>query len=197
MTLKKKLGMGVASAALGLSLIGGGTFAFFSDKAETNNTFAAGTLDLNVDPQVLVDLDNLKPGDTVKREFLLKNDGSLPIKTVNLLTDYEVKDAKGDNNGEDLADHIVVNFFWNWDKEAEPVYSKTLAELKDMTPDAVAKDLFSPEWGEKSGLEAGTDDYLWVEFEFVDNKQDQNKFQGDSLNLKWTFEAEQTEGEER
>lgn len=197
MTLKKKLGMGVASAALGLSLIGGGTFAFFSDKAETNNTFAAGTLDLNVDPQVLVDLDNLKPGDTVKREFLLKNDGSLPIKTVNLLTDYEVKDAKGDNNGEDLADHIVVNFFWNWDKEAEPVYSKTLAELKDMTPDAVAKDLFSPEWGEKSGLEAGTDDYLWVEFEFVDNNLDQNKFQGDKLNLKWTFEAEQTEGEER
>ncbi|WP_369900543.1 TasA family protein [Bacillus manliponensis] len=197
MTLKKKLGMGVASAALGLSLIGGGTFAFFSDKAETNNTFAAGTLDLNVDPEVLVDLDNLKPGDTVKREFLLKNDGTLPIKSVNLLTNYEVKDAKGDNNGEDFADHIRVNFFWNWDKEAEPVYSKTLAELKDMTPDAVAKDLFSPEWGEESGLEAGTDDYLWVEFEFVDNDEDQNKFQGDKLDLKWTFEAEQTEGEEK
>ena len=197
MTLKKKLGMGVASAALGLSLIGGGTFAFFSDKAETNNTFAAGTLDLNVDPEVLVNLDNLKPGDTVKREFLLKNDGSLPIKSVNLLTSYEVTDAKGDNNGEDFANHIRVNFFWNWDKEAEPVYSKTLAELKDMSPDAVAKDLFSPEWGEDSGLAAGTDDYLWVEFEFVDNDQDQNKFQGDKLDLKWTFEAEQTDGEEK
>lgn len=189
--------MGVASAALGLSLIGGGTFAFFSDKAETNNTFAAGTLDLNVDPEVLVNLDNLKPGDTVKREFLLKNDGSLPIKSVNLLTSYEVTDAKGDNNGEDFANHIRVNFFWNWDKEAEPVYSKTLAELKDMSPDAVAKDLFSPEWGEDSGLAAGTDDYLWVEFEFVDNDQDQNKFQGDKLDLKWTFEAEQTDGEEK
>ncbi|MGR9633880.1 TasA family protein [Bacillus cereus] len=32
MTLKKKLGMGIASAVLGAALVGGGTFAFFSDK---------------------------------------------------------------------------------------------------------------------------------------------------------------------
>ncbi|GAB6466186.1 hypothetical protein bcgnr5371_27440 [Bacillus cereus] len=32
MSLKKKLGMGVASAALGLSLIGGGTFATLAIK---------------------------------------------------------------------------------------------------------------------------------------------------------------------
>lgn len=38
------------TAALGLSLIGGGTFAYFSDSETTNNTFAAGTLDLAVEP---------------------------------------------------------------------------------------------------------------------------------------------------
>ncbi|WP_222119322.1 TasA family protein, partial [Bacillus thuringiensis] len=32
MSMKKKLGMGVITAALGLSLIGGGTYAYFSDK---------------------------------------------------------------------------------------------------------------------------------------------------------------------
>ncbi|MCU5397508.1 CalY family protein, partial [Bacillus toyonensis] len=32
MSLKKKLGVGVVSAALGLSLIGGGTYAYFSDQ---------------------------------------------------------------------------------------------------------------------------------------------------------------------
>ena len=58
----KKLGMGVASAALGLSLIGGGTFAYFSDKEVSNNTFAAGTLDLTLDPKTLVNIENLKPG---------------------------------------------------------------------------------------------------------------------------------------
>lgn len=54
--------MGVASAALGLSLIGGGTFAYFSDKEVSNNTFAAGTLDLTLDPKTLVNIENLKPG---------------------------------------------------------------------------------------------------------------------------------------
>ncbi|MET1138664.1 TasA family protein, partial [Bacillus subtilis] len=30
-----------------------------------------------------------------------------------------------------------------------------------------------------------------------DNKKDQNEFQGDKLNLTWTFDAQQTEGEAR
>ncbi|WP_461181966.1 TasA family protein, partial [Virgibacillus kimchii] len=31
MNIKKQLSMGIMSAALGISLIGGGTFAYFSD----------------------------------------------------------------------------------------------------------------------------------------------------------------------
>ncbi|MGN5648095.1 biofilm matrix protein CalY [Bacillus sp. Brlt_9] len=194
MSLKKKLGMGVASAALGLSLIGGGTFAYFSDKEVSNNTFAAGTLDLTLDPKTLVDIKDLKPGDKVKKEFLLKNSGSLAIKDVQLATKYTVSDLKNDNAGEDFGKHIKVNFIWNWDKQSEPVYETTLADLQKENPDVLAKAIFAPEWGENGGLAAGTDDYLWVEFEFED-KGDQNKFQGDSLSLEWTFNAHQGEGE--
>ncbi|UTM19020.1 biofilm matrix protein CalY [Bacillus paranthracis] len=194
MSLKKKLGMGVASAALGLSLIGGGTFAYFSDKEVSNNTFAAGTLDLTLDPTTLVDIKDLKPGDKVKKEFLLKNSGSLAIKDVQLATKYTVNDLKKDNAGEDFGEHIKVNFIWNWDKQSEPVYETTLAELQKENSDVLAKAIFAPEWGENGGLAAGTEDYLWVEFEFED-KGDQNKFQGDSLNLEWTFNAHQGEGE--
>ncbi|WP_144561423.1 biofilm matrix protein CalY [Bacillus mycoides] len=197
MSLKKKLGMGVASAALGLSLIGGGTFAYFSDKEVSNNTFAAGTLDLTLDPKVLVDIKDLKPGDSVKKEFLLKNDGSLAIKDVKLATKYSVVDAKGDNAGEDFGKHIKVKFLWNWDKQSEPVYETTLKDLQNVDPDVLAKDIFAPEWGENGGLEAGTEDYLWVQFVFEENNADQNKFQGDALNLEWTFNANQTEGEEK
>ncbi|MBE7102867.1 cell division protein FtsN [Bacillus cereus] len=197
MSLKKKLGMGVASAALGLSLIGGGTFAFFSDKEVSNNTFAAGTLDLTLNPKTLVDIKDLKPGDSVKKEFLLKNSGTLAIKDVKLATKYSITDAKNDNAGEDFGKHIKVKFLWNWDKQSEPVYETTLADLQNADPDLVAKDIFAPEWGEKGGLEAGTEDYLWVQFVFEDNGQDQNKFQGDSLNLEWTFNASQTDGEEK
>ncbi|MCU5376521.1 biofilm matrix protein CalY [Bacillus cereus] len=197
MSLKKKLGMGVASAALGLSLIGGGTFAFFSDKEVSNNTFAAGTLDLTLNPKTLVDIKDLKPGDSVKKEFLLKNDGTLPIKDVKLATKYTVTDAKGDNTGEDFGKHIKVKFLWNWDKESEPVYETTLAELQNLDPDVIAKDVFAPEWSENGGLAPKSEDYLWVQFEFVDDGKDQNKFQGDSLNLEWTFNASQTDGEEK
>ncbi|MDA1678667.1 biofilm matrix protein CalY [Bacillus cereus group sp. TH152-1LC] len=197
MSLKKKLGMGVASAALGLSLIGGGTFAYFSDKEVSNNTFAAGTLDLTLNPKTLVDIDNLKPGDSIKKEFVLKNSGTLAIKDVKLATKYTVKDAKNDNAGEDLGKHIKVKFIWNWDKQSEPVYETTLAELQTVDPDVIAKDVFAPEWAKNGGLESGSEDYLWVKFEFEDNNADQNKFQGDSLNLEWTFNANQTDGEER
>ena len=69
MSLKKKLGMGVASAALGLSLIGGGTFAYFSDKEVSNNTFAAGTLDLALNPKTIVDIKDLKPGIQLRKSF--------------------------------------------------------------------------------------------------------------------------------
>ena len=86
MSLKKKLGLGAASAALGLSLIGGGTFAYFNDIATVNNQFAAGTLNLDVnkdgESSINFDLRNLKPGDTAKRYFILANDGSLSIKDV-------------------------------------------------------------------------------------------------------------------
>jgi len=196
-SLKKKLGMGVASAALGLSLIGGGTFAFFSDKEVSNNTFAAGTLDLALNPKTIVDIKDLKPGDSVNKEFLLQNNGTLAIKDVKLATKYSIADAKGDNAGEDFGKHIKVKFLWNWDKQSEPVYETTLADLQNVDPDVLAKDIFAPEWGEKGGLEAGTEDYLWVQFVFEDDGTDQNKFQGDSLNLEWTFNASQTDGEEK
>ena len=87
-----------------------------------------------------------------------------------------------------------MKFIWNWDKQSEPVYETTLAELQKLDPDVVAKDVFAPEWGENGGLAPNSEDYLWVEFEFED-KGDQNIFQGDSLNLEWTFNASQGEGE--
>jgi spore coat-associated protein N len=192
---KKRLGMGIMSGMLGLSLIGGATYAYFSDTETTTNTFAAGTLDLSVNPTVIIDVDNLQPGDSMTRTFELINNGSLDIKNVTLKTDYTVIDAKGDNT-EDFAKHIQVEFLYNLDKLNEVVYETTLADLKNMTPDAIAQNIFIPIIGEK-GLAVGSLDDLVVKFNFVDNDSNQNQFQGDSLNLKWTFIANQTDGRQR
>ncbi|WP_373893642.1 TasA family protein [Virgibacillus natechei] len=192
MGIKKKLGLGLATAALGISLVGGGTFAYFSDTAESENTFAAGTLDLSVDPEVIINMENLRPGDYEFRTFYLENNGSLDISEVLLNTSYEVVDAEGDNTN-DFGEHIRVNFLENYDKAEEDqyndiIYSTTLAELQDMAPDAVAKNVLGFE-NEQSGLAAGTNDTMYVEFEFVENGENQNQFQGDELTLNWSFEA--------
>ena len=195
MNIKKKLGAGIISAVLGLTFVGGGTFAYFSDTETTNNTFAAGTLDLAVNPTQIIEVDNIKPGDSMIRDFELQNNGTLDIDKVLLDTNYTVNDAAGDNT-EDFGEHIQVEFLYNADKLDEVIYETTLAELKSLTPEAVNENVFYPLFGEK-GLEVDSIDDLVVKFNFIDNGEDQNQFQGDSLNLEWTFTATQTAGEDK
>ncbi|MCM3636599.1 CalY family protein [Sporosarcina luteola] len=200
MGLKKKLAMGIATGAMAVSMIGGGTYAYFNDVETSVNQFATGTLDLAVNPVTIIDVSNIKPGDWMNRTFELKNNGSLDIAKVLLTTDYKITDKKGDNT-EDFGKYIRVNFLMNNDKSGrnEPndvFYKTTLDQLKGTASDAVQKKVFSF-FGEDSGLKSGTSDTLYVQFEFVDNDKDQNQFQGDKLELTWTFEATQTDGESK
>ncbi|MGP4070930.1 TasA family protein [Piscibacillus sp. B03] len=186
MSIKKKLGMGVLSAALGISLIGGGTFAYFSDTAETNNTFAAGTLDLNLkstddNEEVNVNLDNMKPGDWKVHQLRLYNDGSLNFKDVVLTPSYEITDTKGDNDGEDFADHILVNII-------DP-QNKSEGNIVEWTPLSELGDIVVSE-----NQQAGDRKLLRIDFKFNENGQDQNKFQGDVIDLNFSFEASQEDG---
>lgn len=195
MNTKRQLGIAIISLFIGLSLVIGGTYAYFSSSVETNNTFAAGTLDLAVEPTTIIDVENLKPGDWIIRDFELQNKGTLDIQKVFLETEYTVIDAKGDNT-EDFGKYIEVEFLYNADKLDEVIYKTTLDKLKDMTPEAVNEHIFYPMFGDR-GLPVGTSDDLVVKFNFIDNGEEQNQFQGDSLNLKWTFNAVQTAGEEK
>ncbi|EOP80820.1 SipW-cognate class signal peptide [Bacillus cereus HuB4-4] len=197
MSLKKKLGVGVVSAALGLSLIGGGTYAYFSDQVVSNNTLAAGTLDLAMQPTTSLNLDNLKPGDKILKKFNIKNSGTLDIKDILMKVDYTVNDFKKDNSVEDFGKHIKVQFLWDWDPEKSPVYETTLAELKSQHPEVAFQKIFLSKWAETGGLKAGKMDWFWIKFTFEDNGTDQNMFQGDSIAMKMEFQANQTEGQER
>ncbi|MGG0314400.1 TasA family protein [Bacillus mycoides] len=197
MSFKKKLGVGVASAALGLSFIGGGTYAYFSDQVVTNNTFTAGTLDLAMQPTTSLNLNQLKPGDKILKKFNLKNNGTLDIQDVVMKTDYKVNDALKNNQGDDFGKHIKVQFLWDWDPAKSPVYETTLAELKEQGSEIVSKKVFASKWTESRGLQPGKMDWFWMKFIFEDNGKDQNIFQGDSIALKMEFQANQTEGRER
>lgn len=79
--MKKILGLTVA-ALLIMGLVGGGTWAYFSDvETSTGNILTAGTLDLNVDGgDIAVTTLNVSatyPGDTGSGSTTLLNDGSL------------------------------------------------------------------------------------------------------------------------
>ncbi|MBG9831818.1 MULTISPECIES: TasA family protein [Bacillus cereus group] len=197
MSFKKKLGVGVISAALGLSFIGGGTYAYFSDHVVTNNTFTAGTLDLAMQPTTSLDLIQLKPGDKILKKFNLKNSGTLDIQDVVMKIDYTVNDALKNNQADDFGKHIKVKFLWDWDPAKSPVYETTLAELKEQGPEIVSEKVFASKWTESRGLQPGKMDWFWMKFIFEDNGKDQNMFQGDSIALKMEFQANQTEGRER
>ncbi|MCD7033675.1 CalY family protein [Metabacillus sp. GX 13764] len=196
MGFAKNASKGFIMAALGFSLIGGGTYAYFSDSVNTQNTFASGTLDLSVDPEAVVNADNLKPGDEIKREFTLANDGTLDISKVLLDTDYSVIDAKlnGAANQDDLAKHIKVTIMYNQANATSPVIETTLYELKSQKPDLTAIDDYVGNDTRPDGLKPGEKEKIIALFEFVDNGQDQNEFQGDSLKVNWKFNAEQMAG---
>ncbi|AZR80509.1 TasA family protein [Bacillus cereus] len=197
MSFKKKLGVGVVSAALGLSFIGGGTYAYFSDQVVTNNTFTAGTLDLAMQPTTSLDLNQLKPGDKILKKFNLKNSGTLAIQDVVMKIDYTVNDVLKNNQADDFGKHIKVQFLWDWDPAKSPVYETTLAELKEQGSEIVSKKVFASKWTELGGLQPGKMDWFWMKFIFEDNGNDQNMFQGDSISLKMEFQANQTAGRER
>ena len=193
MSFTKKVSQGVMGAALGLSLIGGGTFAYFSDSVETQNTFAAGTLDLGLNPSTVVNISNIKPGDEIYREFTLENNGTLDIGKVLLDTSYTVDDAQldGKANQDDLAKHIKVTIMYNTSSSTNTVVETTLHDLQTKQPDLTQIDNLAGPYPD--GIPAGEKERIFVLFEFVDNGEDQNQFQGDKLKVDWTFNAEQTD----
>lgn len=119
MGMKKKLGLGIASATLGLTLVGGGTWAAFNDVETLGASYAAGKLDLKADDTTLtgVNLSNLKPGDVFQKEFTLDNIGTLAIKDVLLkvgfseFVDYvggEDTDIWGTNTAEEFLSQFTI-----------------------------------------------------------------------------------------
>jgi predicted ribosomally synthesized peptide with SipW-like signal peptide len=79
--MRKILGLTVA-ALLVMGLVGGGTWAYFSDtESSTGNTLSAGTLDLNINGAnsavTMFTVSNLYPGDSDSAYATLSNAGNL------------------------------------------------------------------------------------------------------------------------
>ncbi|WNS76387.1 TasA family protein [Bacillus sp. DTU_2020_1000418_1_SI_GHA_SEK_038] len=211
MTIKKKLTLGIASAALGLSLVGGGTFAAFNDVETMNNTLKSGVLDLKVDPSVIFNVSKLKPGDYMLRDFKIENIGTLDIEKVLMHTSIEVKDREGNIVDSDFASQFIINFLTS---DLQPIITPwdnvSLQDLKGLTDNGKSPDittylkqgLIVPL---KPDLPVGDTDHIVVMITFKnDDKKDnetglyfQNEYQGLDMKLTLNLEATQYSGTER
>ncbi|MDQ0158073.1 TasA family protein [Alkalibacillus salilacus] len=207
MGFKSKLGVGVMTGVLGLSLIGGGTYAAFNDVEEVSNTFKAGTLDLAVDESesFQFDISNLKPGDYFEKTIVLENKGSLDINKI--LTQvsadgWENEDVldledkfgeEADNNMDDFLSQFKV--YINGSKNGIP--------LNTMVNHNNPEDITGS--GNEVGLKADESLEYDVKIKFVNNPetigdsryQMQNIYQGEGATLKFDFEATQMGGDDR
>src|SRR3989344_915283 len=95
--MNKKIALSAMSILTSLALLGGATFAFFSDEGtSTDNTFGAGTLDLLLDNDGVTflddvtatfDVDGMAPGDSAAQEISFHNAGSISIAEIAMKLD--------------------------------------------------------------------------------------------------------------
>lgn len=83
--IKKTMAMAMVTTALGATLIAGGSFAIFTSAAEnTGNTFASGTLIINLDKEgesnKYFNVTNMAPGDSDIKPVIVTNKGTLELR---------------------------------------------------------------------------------------------------------------------
>lgn len=192
--MRKILGLTVA-AVLVMGLVGGGTWAFFSDTEQsTGNIFTAGTLDLglsNTDNSsstgsttVTFTATAWAPGESVNGTLYVNNNGSIDMASVNItvsVADFNdgtpvSVDAGGGGDTDNLTKMIYISAAtWNSGNVATLV-GKTIDELTTTEVDF-------------GSLPANTQYPLFLEWSF--NGTATNGCQGDDITVTVDIEGNQ------
>ncbi len=202
--MKKIIGLTLA-ALLVLAMVGGGTWAYFSDtEASTNNTLTAGTLDLKVDsldtPVTTFSATGTAPGQSGSGATTLKNSGSLSgslsVATSNVTNTggaggTEFEDGVGNLGGvAKVAIYIDVDENGSWSagdiglKNDGNTYAHPTA-LDSQTIDSYA----SKTWSSIETMASNATDKLHVDWQIPTSTG--NNIQGDSVKFDFTFTLDQ------
>ena len=205
--------------ALVMALMGAGVYALFSDtETASNNTFTAGTLNLQVgaaDPCTeAINISSIKPTSTGNAAtWLVKNLGSLSGNldiTVGAITNNEntitePETAAGDvtTPGGELGGLLKVAFWMDADKSggwtSGDYYLKSdgtkVSWVSGTTLPAAAYDIlnnYPHTWSSVQGVTASSDaGNFYIEYNFPDGGSTDNVAQGDSCVFDITFTLNQ------
>ena len=206
--MKKILGLTIA-AFLVMALVGGGTWAYFSDpETSTDNSLTAGTLDLNINggntAVTTFSATNVAPGDSGSGSSVLANVGSLSGEldiSFSAITNTpgaggtEYEGGSGELGGEaEIAVYIDVDQSGDWSsgdiglKSDSTTYSHPTA-LNYATIDSYGSD----SWDAVETMAAPASDNFTILWRVPTTAG--NDIQGDSVSFDVTFILEQAEAD--
>ncbi len=204
--MNSKIALSAISILASLALVGGATFALFSDVAtSSDNTFATGTLNLQIDDTDQsatesvtgsIFANNFAPGQSVTSFISLHNPvGSLPIAEVEMTADtLETADPDGLSDLRNVLQLAVMVDDSTPDSECTGGASVTSAiDLQvgdNVTPLTLAEfDNGTDEYDALPGLLAGETKYVCFTVTFDSTAG--NTYQGDVVNTTFTFTGNQ------
>lgn len=203
--MKKIIGLTVA-ALLIIGIIGGGTFAYFSDtETSVSNTLTAGTLDLNINggdiAVTTLSVSDVAPGDSGSDNSTLANIGSLlgelDISTTEVTntpgaggTEYEGGSGELGANAE-LAMYIDVDQSGDWSAGDIGLKTDNTTYTHPTALDyAIFDNYASLSWDATENLSASASDDFRMLWQVPTGAG--NDIQGDSVSVNITFVLEQT-----
>jgi predicted ribosomally synthesized peptide with SipW-like signal peptide len=207
--MKKILGLTVV-ALMVMGMVGGGTWAYFSDPEVTGaNVLAAGTLDLNLDggddlAQAILTISDKAPGDsgndTAPLEFDGSIDGELDID-ISGATNTESSggtEYEGDGAPGELGANLEVAPYIDVDQQGDFDAATDIALKSDGTTTQAAlqwdtlNNFASTSWDDvyTGAVTSGTTDDFVLPWRIGSGVG--NTIQGDSANCTITFTLEQT-----
>jgi predicted ribosomally synthesized peptide with SipW-like signal peptide len=210
--MKKILGLTVA-ALLIMGLVGGGTWAYFSDiETSGTNVLTAGTLNLQVgaaDPMTAnITLPTLKPGDTGNANgggWTVVNNGSISGNLtilVGAITNLEGAnpESETETTGDGELGGLCEIAIWldhdgdgEWESGDQYLASDGTVvpwSAGTVVPSAAYDKIDSVDWAEAEGIATmlATDDFdFMVEYDFPDGGASDNDAQGDTCDFIITF----------
>lgn len=190
--------MSALSIFASLAIMGGATFAFFSNSGtSTDNVFGAGSLDLKLDDlnesftdnvSASLTFSNLAPGATASAQFIsLHNGGSLPIAEVEMGATKTAHDGDGDAL-EDVINLTVLTGTDNTCTTGQVNQTGAIATVvgNNALPLTLGE-LIATDYDALPGL--GSD--YFVCFQATMDSGAGNEFQGDSVTVSMDFMGNQ------